>query len=222
MKNTTIVIPAYKSFSLLKECLDRIEKNTDLSDKEVIVVCNGSEMACADLVLRKKFTLVWIPDAIGFTKAANIGFKMVSTPYTVIMNTDSFIENFWPRDAWIQTLTEPLKTGKVGITGASMMWCEWGEYLPFSCCGIASSLFTEIGYLDEDFSPGYGEDLDYCIRTKRAGYELKIICEIREDSENKRWIVDFPLTHQGQGSFENDVREKCLINSSNVLKRKYG
>lgn len=43
----SIVIPAYRPVSLLEGCLRGIKDNTNLSDIEIIVVCNGSDIECS-------------------------------------------------------------------------------------------------------------------------------------------------------------------------------
>lgn len=40
------------------------------------------------------------------------------------------------------------------------------------CLAIEASLVREIGYLDESFIHGFWEDDDYCIRTRKAGFQI--------------------------------------------------
>jgi GT2 family glycosyltransferase len=42
----------------------------------------------------------------------------------------------------------------------------------FFCAAFTRKLLEEIGYLDEQFSPGGGEDIDFCVRTQRLGKKL--------------------------------------------------
>lgn len=219
----SIVIPAYKPVELLRECTNRIIQNTDLSRGEVIVVCNGSDRESAEhiLGLGHPFRLVWYDEAIGFTKAANIGFSLSESPYVIIFNTDSFVENC-SKHYWVERLLSPFEDPKVGVTGITTMHMTYGDYFPFFCCGIRRSLFEEIGYLDLAFSPGYGEDADFCFRVVDKGYKLVNVANSLSIKEGVNFI-DFPLTHKGEGSFTNkELRAKYNENQFKVLALKRG
>lgn len=219
----SIVIPAYRPVSLLRDCVSRIIDNTDLSRGEVIVVCNGSDRESADYILSlgSSFRLVWYEEAIGFTKASNIGFSLSEAPYCIIMNTDAFIEPSEKHD-WINRLLTPFHTDpKVGVTGTTMMGMIYGDYFPFFCCGIRKSLFEEIGYLDMAFSPGYGEDADFCFRAVKHGYKLVNVANVWKVENNVNYI-DFPVTHLGEGSFtDKEMRKKYIENQDRVLAQKW-
>jgi GT2 family glycosyltransferase len=220
----SIVIPSYGSYHLLEECLSRIYRNTDLSGHEIIVVCNGCDDVSAKIVMQNGLRLVWVQEAIGFTLAANMGLKMARNPITLLMNTDAHLLDFWPKNEWIEFLTKPFEDPKVGITGTCSMESTWGNYLPFFCTAIRTSLFSELGYLDEAFSPGYGEDLDFCVRTRLAGYEVKSMDHNPvNDDVNQMVISSFPLYHRGQQSFTDNVkREQYIKNQYVVMNKKWG
>lgn len=220
----SIVIPSYGSYHLLEECLSRIYRNTDLSGHEIIVVCNGCDHISANIVMQNGLRMVWVEEAIGFTLAANMGLKMARNPITLLMNTDAHLLDFWPKNQWLEFLTKPFEDAKVGITGTCAMESTWGNYLPFFCTAIRTSLFSELGYLDEAFSPGYGEDLDFCVRTRLAGYEVKSMdINPKNDDVNQMVISSFPLYHRGQQSFTDNVkREQYINNQYVVMNKKWG
>jgi GT2 family glycosyltransferase len=220
----SIVIPAYRPYTLLDSCLTSIVKYTDLSLIEVIVVCNGSDRESADLLLNKfpEVKFVWYKEALGFTRAANIGFSLVKTPISIICNTDVVILDYH-KNEWLYRLLHPFNDPAVGISGVSLNYSGWTEYFPFYFTAIRTELFKKIGYLDLDFSPGYGEDIDFCIRTKKLGYTLFQVDNPVLNHELKMSISDFPLYHKGEGSFTNsENRLKYLQNASVVLNRKWG
>jgi GT2 family glycosyltransferase len=219
----SIVIPAYKPYSLLKSCIESIYENTDESLIEIIVVLNGSDQENLDC-LPKDFPnvkFVWNKEPLGFTKAANTGFLLVESPITIICNTDVKILNFWPKNFWLYHLIKPFFNTKVGITGIGLGSTFFGNYFPFYFTAIRTQLFKEIGYLDLAFSPGYGEDIDFCIRTVQAGYELYPV-DTDTTVENDRYVSSFPLYHKGEGSFTDpDKRRQYLENSLRVMDKKY-
>jgi GT2 family glycosyltransferase len=204
MRETTIVIPAYKPASLLKKCVDSIIANTDLNKTEVLVVCNGSDKESAQYLLSNPYIrFAWYAEPLGFTIAANIGLKMVRTPYVVLLNTDVEVLPFAPRDSWIDRLIQPFKDNpKIAVTGPADMYARNRLYLPFFCVGLRKDLLEKFNYLDEIFSPGYGEDVDFCFKVVDAGYELDLIAKNKTDESIQKYISDYPVFHQGQGSFE--------------------
>ena len=223
----SIVIPAYNPYTLLESCLSSIVKNTDENLIEIIVVCNGSDRESADLILNKypDVKLVWYKEALGFTKAANIGFSLSTSPFTIICNTDVVILDYQPKNYWLNAILEPFTDPTVGITGICTMYSEWTEYFPFFFTAIRTELFTKIGLLDLAFSPGYGEDVDFCLRAKLANYKLVNIIE-----EPRTVTIDgvtlqvgtFPAYHLGEGSFRDPEKRKgYLENSNNVMSSKY-
>lgn len=224
----SIVIPAYKPYELLSSCLSSILKNTDEHFIEIIVVCNGSDRESADLILNNfpNVRLVWYKEPLGFTKAANIGFSLVESPITIIMNTDVEILDFCPKNYWLDTMLAPFSDPTVGLTGIGTMYSEWTEFLPFFFTAIRTELFQKIGYLDLDFSPGYGEDLDFCFRAKQANYKLIDINKVGSVININGRIMNsgnFPMYHKGEGSFkDNELRQRCLENAHIILNKKYG
>jgi len=220
----SIVIPSYGSYHLLDECLNRIYRNTDVIGHEIIVVCNGTDDVSADIVIKNGLKLVWVKEAIGFTLATNMGLKLVTNPITLVMNTDAHILDYWPKNEWLNKLVKPFENPKVGITGTSVMVSSWGDYLPFFCTAIRTSLFSEIGYLDEAFSPGYGEDLDFCVRTRLAGYKVMTVDEDAvPDDINQMNVSSYPLWHRGAQSFTDEVkRQEYIRNQYVVMNNKWG
>jgi len=220
----SIVIPSYGSCDLLDECLSRIYHNTDVIGHEIIVVCNGTDNDSAQIVMQNGLKLVWVKEAIGFTKATNMGLKLVTNPITLVMNTDAYILDYWPKNKWLDVLTEPFNNPKVGIVGTNIMYSRWGHYLPFFCTAIRTSLFSELGYLDEAFSPGYGEDLDFCVRTRLAGYDVMTIDgDSTPDHDNLMNVSNYPLWHRGAQSFTDKVkRQHYISNQTIVMIKKWG
>ncbi len=220
----SIVIPSYGSYHLLDECLNRIYRNTDVIGHEIIVVCNGTDEISANIVIQNGLKLVWVKEAIGFTLATNMGLKLVTNPITLVMNTDAHVLDYWPKNQWLDVLTKPFENPKVGITGTSVMVSSWGDYLPFFCTAIRTSLFSELGYLDEAFSPGYGEDLDFCVRARLAGYDVMTIDgDSVPDNVNQMNVSSYPLWHRGQQSFTDEAKRQGYIrNQYIVMNKKWG
>lgn len=50
--------------------------------------------------------------------------------------------------------------------------------VPFSCVLLNRRMVEKVGFLDEDFSPGYGDDDDYCDRARMAGWKTVILLNV--------------------------------------------
>ena len=207
MIDTSIVIPAYKPVELLKTCVQSIMDTADLNKIEIVVVCNGSDKESGEYVLSLQnsacIRLVWYTEALGFTKAANIGLRLAKGPYCILMNTDVKMLNFKERHFWVDKMVNPMRENKnVAVTGAADMYFLHRLYFPFFCVGLNKAMLEKFNYLDEIFSPGYGEDIDFCFKSTLAGHELVLINNRIADDENKRYTSDFPIYHQGRASFK--------------------
>lgn len=78
------------------------------------------------------------------------------------------------------------------------------------CFMISRDVINAIGYLDEvNFPKGYGEEVDYCIRASKAGFELRI-------------VDDTYIFHEKSKSFTHTVRKELGAASKPILKEKHG
>jgi len=91
--------------------------------------------------------------------------------------------------------------------------CRCYPRIPFLngfCLLIKRSLINEIGYFDEDlFGEGYGEENDYCIRARKAQWELAI-------------ADDVYIYHAQSRSYSNEKRNKLCERAGESLNGKYG
>ncbi len=87
---------------------------------------------------------------------------------------------------------------------------------------IKRCVFDKIGLLDEGFGIGFGEDIDFCIRAKRAGYKIGDICPQRV-LEGKQYVFDFPIYHIG-GKTVHQIPgwEAQVKENQDILKNRYG
>ena len=213
----------------LKPCITSIVQHTDLSNVEVIVVANGCTDKTKEYVegLGEPFKLVWFDDAIGYTKAANAGMAQSRGQFCVLLNNDVVLLP-QPKGEWLRMLEKPfLAVPNVGITGPSMNMDENSKryFLVFFCVMIKKEAYEKVGVFDEIFSPGFGEDTDWCIRAERIGY--KAIQVPHRDKlvhgEGKLMIGGFPIFHHGEKTFDDDPDKfRDLINrNSTILASKY-
>ena len=161
---------------LLKPCIDSLVAYTSMQFVEVIVVANGCEKETIDYVnsLGNNFKVIEFPEPMGYPKSVNAGLRAANGEYIVLLNNDVV---FLPqeKDTWLKMLIEPMvKDKKIGITGPMVQISPETkkEFVLFFLAMIRRDLLATVGYLDEQFTPGAGEDTDYCVRAIKRGYDI--------------------------------------------------
>lgn len=207
----SIVVPTYNHLSdCLKPCLDSVAKYTNLEDVEVIVVANGCKDGTEEYVksLGHPFKLVWFDEGLGFTKAANEGIKRALGEYVVLLNNDTVILDYAPKNTWINLMLAPFSDDdKVGITGPLELYDSYADerVMIFFCVCIKKKLFDEIGLLDESYSPGGGEDICFSVEARLRGYKQVVVPGPTKQGHTYEGehtnSGDFPIYHKGEGTF---------------------
>ncbi len=78
------------------------------------------------------------------------------------------------------------------------------------CLLIRRQVIEQIGYFDEDtFGPGYGEENDYCLRARQAGWQLAL-------------ADDAYVYHAQTKSYTDDARQLLCESADAALARKHG
>ena len=225
-KKYSIVIPTYNHCDdLLKPCIESIREFTDLSDVEIIVVANGCIDNTREYLDQSDIPIkvLWFDEGIGYTRATNEGIKVSAGEYVILLNNDTEFLGQSKND-WITRLVTPFEDPKVGVTGVLELYDHSAQsnFLVFFCVMIRRTLFDEIGILDEIFSPGFGEDIDFCIRANRAGYECRYVNTIFYQDERR--CTTFPIWHKNNQTFGEipEYGSEIVIRNSKVLAQRYG
>lgn len=223
----SVVIPTYQHCDdLLRPCLESIKQYTNFPGLEVIIVANGCTDGTKEYVegLGAPFKLVWMDAPAGYTKATNEGIKASTGDFIILLNNDTIL---LPQEvnAWINILIEPFyRDERVGITGPMKTFCPEAqrEFLIFFCVCISRKMFDQLGILDEAFSPGYGEDTDFCCKLEDAGYKIHSVCANPTYSSPNQMIGDFPIYHKGNVTFKNwPGGEELLKKNNGILRERY-
>lgn len=227
----SIIIPTYNHFEdCLKPCVESIIKYTDLSDKELIIVANGCKDETVNYVLavqaiHSTVRLVNIPEAAGYTHATNTGLSISRGEKIIFLNNDTVL---LPQtvDEWINLLETPFITDPtVGVTGPLKLTADGMnfEFIVFFVAMTSRKVFNQVGLLDESFSPGGCEDMDYAMRCLLNGYRIALAGEgMRPQQDGKAFTGTFPIYHKAEGTFDHIPSYKQTF-KDNVLKmhRKY-
>lgn len=225
----SVVIPTYNHCDdLLKPCLESIKELTDLSQVEILVVANGCKDNTKEYVesLGDPFKLIWFDEPMGYTKSTNAGIQQATGEYIVLLNNDTKI-TFGPPHTWINLLLEPFyKDPKVGITGPMLAHCPEADrdFLIGFCICIKREMFDRFGILDEVFSPGYGEDTDFCCKVQDGGFKIVQVCpsSTYADDAHKVMVGSFPIWHAGNVTFHKwPGGEELLRHNNEILRQRY-
>lgn len=218
-----IIIPVWNQSELTVKCLQSIRKYT--RDYQLIVINNGSEDAewkavLVELMEHKYVVIINNDENLGFVKAVNAGLRVCSAPFVVLMNNDTEAVK-----GWTEKLCEPfLKNRKVMLTGPLTTTAEsWqGKYpkdkrgwvirergmLAFFCTMFRSEVFDKVGLLDENFGVGFGDDDDYCMRVRRAGYLMAL-------------VQDLVIPHHHRSTFRKIYSEETIKEMQDRAIKKY-
>jgi N-acetylglucosaminyl-diphospho-decaprenol L-rhamnosyltransferase len=194
--DVSIVIPSFNGVSVLRECLETLER--EAPDCEIIVADGGSTDGSRELVreLVQRFprlTLLEISNH-GWAHATNRGFERAMGDYLLTINTDTFVT----RAALVAMRARLEAQPGLGAVSPvvlnpnlSRQWffgalfpANWIQIrgpmrvnLVFGCCAMLSrSTLETIGGFDENFF-FYNEEFDWCWRAAGAGYQFELVPE---------------------------------------------
>jgi GT2 family glycosyltransferase len=170
------------SLPIVLDCLASVRKYSH--DYRLILVDNGSpafEGITLELSRHRHVICVRNQTNLGFIKATNQGLRLSTAQRVVLLNNDTLVA-----PQWLETMDAELK-GSVGIVGprsnrngtvsgelpyrAAMILLK-GSMLVFFCVMMTREVIDRLGFLDEGFGVGLGDDNDYCRRAQAAGFDL--------------------------------------------------
>lgn len=217
----SIVIPTYNHLEdCLKPCIESIIKYTDLDNIEIIVSANGCKDGTKEYIesLGEHFKLVWKEEATGFSQAVNDGILVSIGEYIILLNNDVVLLDR-KKNEWLEMLVKPFVDSTVGITGPLLgpsAPAGGHDFLIFFCVMVKREVINKIGLLDLAFGVGGGEDTDFCIKAKKAGYKL-----VQVPEQPLNWGPHFmggffPIYHKGEATVKD---ENCVSNWNEIFER---
>ncbi|MBP6824016.1 MAG: glycosyltransferase, partial [Acidobacteria bacterium] len=200
----SIIIVTYNNLDLNRLCLEKLYERTEWPNFEVIVIDNASTDGTPEYLKEAErafpnLRVVLNSDNLGFAAANNIGLKMATGEFLVLLNNDTVVTRGW-MTAMLRHLQNDLSIGLIGpVTNAIANEAKievgyqqieempnWaagyvrehdGETFPIPmlamfCVAMRRQIYEEIGLLDEQFGIGMFEDDDYCRRISNCGYQI--------------------------------------------------
>jgi len=220
-----IIMLNYNGRDHLEYCLPSL-MNTTYPNCKIIVVDNASPDNSADkvnklcpnaLLIRSNYNRGWSGgNNMGILTAMNMEAK-----YIVFANNDIKVDPRWLWEAVAVAEANP----RIGVIGFKILELEPGsqdrdagfelakmnwhsleitcpKYVGGMAMFVRAELLNYIGLFDEDFF-AYGEENDFQIRARKAGYEVI--------------EINMPVWHYGQGSFGKiPIRASALQTRHNI------
>jgi len=191
------------------ECITAIRKTTD--DYEIIIIDNGSDPAFeAPFGEFMEITVIRNDENKGFSVAANQGIRAAKGDVICLFNNDIFVTPGWAYRLidWLDEydIVAPMTNEVAGIQKTVINTYqnldelnEASEEFSVEYEGLSQevnwaivsmfikrNIFDDIGYLDESLWPSCGEDIDFCLRARKAGYRIGIAHDVYVHHERSR------------------------------------
>lgn len=222
----SIVIPTYNHLDdCLKPCLESLIEHTDLHNVETLVVANGCTDGTREYVkslAKHNINLVWLEEASGYTVSTNIGIKASTGEYIILLNNDTILLP-QSKNLWIEKMEAPMSDPYMGATGPLALHDPYAQdrILIFFCSMIKREVFENIGLLDEVFAPGGGEDIDFTMKLKQAGFKWLQVPDNNPLPQTFTNIGDFPIYHQNNKTFgEMSEYTRTIIKKNGLINLK--
>ena len=219
-KKFSIIIQTFNHCSdCLQPAIESILKYTDQSIIEIIIVSNGSTDGTDEYLKtlpKDIFTTLSFPEPLGYTRATNEGIKIANGEFVILFNNDNLLLP-QPTNEWLNYLHKPFITDpKCAITGPLRLqdvYVNCGVII-FFCAMIPRRLFQELGLLDEIFSPGGCEDIDFTMKCINAGYTTHQVPSNEKAQFTETNTTIFMIWHKNNKTF-GEIPEY----SSHIIKR---
>ena len=202
--SVSIIVLNWNGERYVAECLDSLLEQT-YPNYEVIVVDNGSTDASVELLkgYLPRIRLILNKDNLGFAAVNNVAIREAKGEFVVLFNNDAVAHRGWLERLIAGTLVHPqagIASGptyfyerddiiwSAGLRTDMLTGIGWQldmfqhhpeptndiDYLAGCALLVRKSVFDKIGLLDERLFL-YTEDLDFCLRAKRAGFILRLV-----------------------------------------------
>jgi GT2 family glycosyltransferase len=199
---STVAIVNWNSGDLLRTCIESILATT--TSAKILVIDNASGDSSLDCTVefRDRANVIRLSDNRGFAGGVNQAFRWTSTPYVLILNPDiqvlpgaiQLLEEFmeeYPRAGAAggyvgeKYLPRPFPTTRslilenLGVQRLTVAPLRSGparvDQVAAAALMIRRQAYEEAGGFDEHFHPAWYEDVDYCHRVTRCGWQVYFV-----------------------------------------------
>ncbi len=224
-----IVLLTWNHADLLKPCVERFLRHTDVPSR-ILIVDNASTDPDAIAYLKEvegkstelvRIEVVRRAHNDGFGQGMNDGMSRTSAPWICLANNDILVTEGWlsemirvaethPKIGWLNPMSnqfdQTLKSPETPEKIAQRLSVHRGEWLEnWSCVGFCvlmpRQVFEKVGLFAPEFGFMYFEDADYSLRVIQAGF----LCGIAQGA--------YVYHHEGSTMKKNPAREALFAKS---------
>ncbi|MBR3161777.1 MAG: glycosyltransferase [Bacilli bacterium] len=202
MKKCDVIIPVYKAPEWVKLCVYALCRNTNHINKIYLINDSDDKLTSNCLNnLSNKYSCIEViqnDKNMGFIKTCNRGMNLSKADYVLLLNTDCIINsrtiekliNHLKRDNNIGLIC-PISSNAANLTLDIFPGFSYNDMdrllekkfngkcfdactVVGNCLMITRECINKIGYLDESYGMGYGEETDYQFKAMKAGFKAKV------------------------------------------------
>jgi glycosyltransferase involved in cell wall biosynthesis len=191
----SIIVLTYNALEYTKKCLASIHKNTKLP-YELVIVDNCSSDGTREWLKKEYFddevaagiVSVWLPEEnLGVAGGRNFGIKQTTSDIIIYLDNDTEVSKGWDT-LMVHHLKSHYRVGIVGKSGVDVRCLDpitWETVYMVNgqaevdavsgfCFGFKRELLDLIGenYTGFPNNRFWHEDLDFCLRAKKAGFKV--------------------------------------------------
>ncbi len=198
----SVIVLAWNGIDYLKPCLNSVLAQDYTNLEVIVVDNGSTDGSAELVAQHcPQVRLIRNDRNLGFASGNNVGLLAATGDILVLLNQDTEVRPGWLA-ALVSTLTDPTiglvgckllyPNGTLQHAGGSLYGsrgesCHLGRHMPddgrfdqladsdfvtAAALAISRSALTAIGLLDEEFSPAYYEDTDWCYRARAAGFRV--------------------------------------------------
>lgn len=174
-----ILIVVHNQLPYLEACIKSIYQNT--RDFNLYIWDNGSDPEVATYLATLGVHVHREEQNVGFIQPNNRLAEVGSSPYLILLNSDTVVYPEWDKTliGWLQTHPKVRVVGYAGgvlneeMRGTQVDFGSTPDYICGWCMCFSRHTFQEYGLFDEThLERAYGEDADFSLRLLEAGHQI--------------------------------------------------
>ena len=233
----SLVVLTYNEKGTVLDCLNSL-KITDYKNLEIILVDNGSDDT--ETAVKKLYpNILYLKQKsnLGFSRGINVGLRRAKGAYVVPVNNDiTVLSRDWLKTFVAVAESDP----KIGIVACELIYPDGRKQptggtirigpLTGSCVKkkkdysglldvqishaglvlIRRAVLDKIGLFDEGYSPFFSEEIDYCVRTRKAGFRVVYCSKVRAAHDKNLTVNKMESNSTYYAVRKNAMRFKLL------------
>lgn len=207
MNKISVIVPIYNALDEVKFLLDSLIENFNFYFGEVLLINDCSKEDTYNYLnefvkANPQFTLINNEENLGFVKTCNKGMKLAKGDIVILLNSDTMIPSgFCERiikcfnsdekigiaspissfsNAYYISMRKDMSLEDMNERLLKRHKCIYPQITTAEgfCYCIRKSVIDQIGYLDEIYGKGYGEESDYSCRASVNGWKNILIDDL--------------------------------------------